>query len=232
MQRQHLPLVIQHWRARRPRLRICRIMDELTKVDPDSRGWVKRDDLAGADRDLLRLAARMLNDRDPFAIDCFARQRDQWKPAVAVERYAVIRQRRNRHKGDIEFGVGIEYFMRTQVEADRIAQHAIDVVLVAELGLTLARLVFVAKHVMIGEQQSWSDQKTGAVPRPAVTRHSDPAHGRRCTLAPIQKIDRQQIAFADDTLERIGIAARRLEEILADSKTIICLGSAASFGAR
>jgi hypothetical protein len=85
---------------------------------------------------------------------------------------------------------------------------------------------------MIGEQQSWSDQKTGAVPRPAVTRHSDPAHGRRCTLAPIQKIDRQQIAFADDTLERIGIAARRLEEILADSKTIICLGSAASFGAR
>ncbi len=35
-----------------------------------------------------------------------------------------------RHKGDIEFGVGVEYFVRSAVEADR-SRNTPDVVLVA-----------------------------------------------------------------------------------------------------
>ncbi len=72
----------RHWSfstgAPVPWLRIGRIMDDERSIRPR---LVKRDDLAGADRDLLRLAARMLNDRDPLAIDRFARS-GSGEPAV------------------------------------------------------------------------------------------------------------------------------------------------------
>src|SRR6185312_6127502 len=93
---------------------------------------VEPDDLTGADRDLLWLVAGMLDYRHPFPVDSLAGEGNERQDSVTGDRHAFVRERRDGDECEIEFGVAIENFVRTQIEADRLLQHAVEVVLIAE----------------------------------------------------------------------------------------------------
>src|SRR5262245_54324851 len=92
---------------------------------------------------------------------------------------------------------------------------------ISELGLALARLVSIADDVMIGEQQARPDEKSRTVPGAAIAWNLDPADRVSCASAAVKEIDRHQVAIANDALESIGIAARRLEQLLANGEPLI-----------
>ena len=158
----------------------------------------------------------------------FAREWDQRQPPVASQRHALLRERRNGNEGDVEFGVGVENFMRIQIEPHRLVQHTIEIVFIAELGFALARLVGIAQHMMVGEQQAGADEKSRTVPGAAIARDLDPANRRGCPPAAIEEIDRHEVALADDALEAIRITLRRLDEVLAKGKPLVGLRPGAS----
>src|SRR5689334_18969746 len=168
---------------------------------------VEPDDLTGADRDLLWLVAGMLDYRHPFPVDSLAREGNERQDSVTGDRHAFVRERRDSDECEIEFGVAIENFVRTQIEADRLLQHAVEVVLIAEFSFGLACLVGIAEHVMVGEQEARPDKKTRAVPGSAVARDFDSANRRGRPPAAIEEINRHQVAVADDALEPVCVAA-------------------------
>ena len=111
---------------------------------------VQADDLACADRNLLRLTPGVLDDRYPLPVNRLPRKREQRQTSVTIERYAFVRKGSDCNECYVEFGVGIEDLVRPKVISHRLAQHAIEIVLVAKFRFALARFVRIPENVVVG----------------------------------------------------------------------------------
>ena len=157
VQRDDLPLVVEHRRAGGARLGVGRVVQEAV-------GDV--DDPVLAQGDLLLLAARVLHDRHELADDRLALGLDQ--PVVA-ERRELSRRRGDRDEREVALLVGEEEAVGVERE-DRGEPVPVDAVLEVELDHAGARGVRVGQHVVVRQQQGGGDERAraeaGAAGRP------------------------------------------------------------------
>lgn len=214
MQGDNLPLIVEDRRPGGSGLGIDQVVHEpLADLLADgTRRQVH--DPARTDGDLLRPTVGMLDDRHPFAAQTLARGRQELEPAKAFDRDATIRQGRDRDKRDIERRVREEELVRLEVELHRPFEHAIEIMLEPELRFCLAGLILAAKNVVVGDQQPWPDQKSGAVPFGSLGGGANPAYRFGRASPAIEVVDRRQVALTKDAFMpgRVGLA--RLDQRL------------------
>ncbi len=89
---------------------------------------------------------------------------------------------------------------------------AIKVMLIAELRTSLGGLYGTRQHMVVGQQQPRPHQKPSAVGEAPIHRQLDPAYRVSGTAAPIQEVDRQQVALADNTFQTVRVTLLALDQ--------------------
>jgi hypothetical protein len=191
VQRDDLPLVVEHQRARRARLGVGRVVEVVVE---------HVDDAVVAQRDLLPLAPRVLDDRDEVAHDGLALGLDE---AVAPEPGQVARGGAHRHQRVVEALVGQEQALRVEAELRRGERPPVEAVLVVELDDAARRDLGVREDVVVGEQQLGRHHRARAVAHHPVqpVADADPGDGPAGDHARLQVADGDEVLGADDPLE-------------------------------
>ncbi len=191
MQRDDFPLVVEDRRTRGPLTGVGLVVQEpLQHVD----------DLVLAERDLLGLASRVLDDVDELPYDGLALRLTEDQPAERRQRLALRTAWGHRDEGVVQRPVGDEAPERLQLEDRRYERVAVGAVLEGERDLAAAGLLSVAQDVVVGEEQGGGDHETGTVsaPRPA---DGDPADRARDLDPLLQECDRGEVVAPDEALQ-------------------------------
>ena len=150
VQRDDLPLVVEHRRAGGARLGVGGVV-QVAVGDVD--------DLVLAQRDLLLLAARVLHDRHELADDRLALGLDQ--PVVAERRRAAPASRATATSAKSRSSSARKKRSGSSWNTAR-QRLAVDAVLEVELDHAAARGRGVGQHVVVREQQRGGDERAGA----------------------------------------------------------------------
>ena len=191
VQRDDLPLVVEHRRARRAGFGVGFVVEELLE---------HVDDPVFPQGDLLLATLRVLDDRDEVADDRLAFGADQ--PAEP-EGAQLVGGRFHRHEREVETFVGDEEAVRVEAERPHRPGQAVHPVLVVELDEAEPRGPGVRQHVVVGEQQFRRHQRAGAVPGEPAALVPDvhPADGGRSRHAAFEVTHAEQVVGEDDPFE-------------------------------
>ena len=191
VERDDLPLIVEHRRAGRARFGVCLVVQKHVE---------HIDDAVVAQSDLLLLAAWMLNDRDEVARDRLSFRRDQ---TVEAERPQDVVAPLDRHEREVELLVRQEEAGRVERHQHRLQRPAVDPVLVVELDRAARRRRRVRQDMVVGQQQPRRDERARAVadqPSPVVA-NVDPPDRSRSTLARLQETHIDKVRRVDDPLQ-------------------------------
>jgi len=159
--------------------------------------------LVVADRDLLEPTLRVPDDVHVLAGHDLAGLGDEPVPPEHLARRHAVRAGGDGDQGVVQVRVGEEQRRRVQPVRDHRRRPLVDVELAVELHDGRRRLVGVAQHVVVGQQQAGPDEEAGpARHQPAAGAHRDAPGRARRTGAAREEVHRLQVVVVQHPLQQ------------------------------